>query len=72
MDLKWCKIENGDPGFSGSDRHYMVVLHNKFVTVAFFFRDSFGPWWSDQWDVYDKRYSDNEVTHWAEMPELPK
>ena len=66
--IKWNDINNGDPE---SDHHYLVVLHNKFITIAFFFVDSFGSWWSSQWDIWDKIYSEGEVTHWAKLPKTP-
>lgn len=70
--MKWNKIEDGDPGWKGSDEHYLVVIHNRFITTSFFFCDSYGHWWSSQWDIYDKEYSNGEVTHWTRLPKLPE
>jgi len=70
--MKWNKIEDGDPGYKGSDTHYLVVLHNRFIVTSYFFIDSFGTYWSSQWDIWDKYYSDGKVTHWAKLPRLPK
>lgn len=70
--MKWNKIGDGSPDFKGSDEHYLVMLHGKFMTVSYFFVDSFGHWWSSQWDLYDKEYSDGEVTHWARLPNPPE
>ena len=69
--MKWNKIGNGDPGYKGSDRHYLVVLHGRFIDISYFFIDSFGHWWSSRWDIWDKHYSDGEVTHWAKLPKMP-
>lgn len=69
--MKWNKIEDGAPDDKGSDQHYLVMLHGKFMTISFFFVDSFGHWWSNQWDIWDKQYSDGEVTHWAKLPPSP-
>lgn len=72
LETEWNDIEkDGDPGDSGSDEHYMVVLHGKFITIAYFFIDGFGHHWSSQWSVWDKAFNDGEVTHWAKMLKLP-
>lgn len=42
MNTEWNKIEDSDPGWEGSDQHCLIVLENKWVTVAFFFCGSFG------------------------------
>lgn len=70
LKMKWNSADI-DPGFEGSDQHYLVVLHDRFITISYFFIDSYGHWWSSQWDLWDKWYSDGEVTYWAEMPKLP-
>jgi len=86
--MRWHDIEkDGDPvqfngeknSWAGSDEHYLVVLENKWITVSYFFVDSFGHWWSSQFEPYDKYYNaiasdgkETAVTHWAKMPKLPK
>ncbi len=70
--MKWNEIEDGTPDCKGTDEHYLVMLYGKFMTISYFFVDSFGHWWSSQWDIWDKYYSDGEVTHWAKLPSLPK
>lgn len=76
--IKWNKIEDGNPAdimnhtAGGSDEYYLVMLHGRFMAISYFFVDSFGAFWSSRWDVWDKAYSDGEVTHWAECPELPR
>ena len=74
----WNKINKGEsdlrsgtPGCEGSDEYYLVMLHGKFMAISYFFVDSFGYWWSSQWDVWDKYYSGGEVTDWAELPDTP-
>lgn len=78
--MKWHSIDkDGDPvqfsekrgRWAGSDEAYLVVLENKWITTAFFFADSYGHWWSSQFEPYDKYYT-GMVTHWAKMPKLPK
>ncbi len=70
--IKWHDIKDGNPGCKGSDARYLVMLHNKFMAISFFFIDSYGEWWSSNWDVWDKWYSQGEVTHWAEFPDFPE
>jgi len=67
---KWIKVENELPKIG--DRWYLIMLWNKWVSIAYYFQDSYGHWWSTQWDIWDKEYSDGEVTHWQELPEKPK
>jgi len=78
--MKWHETEkDGDPvqfngeenSWAGSDEVYLVVLENKWVTMSYFFVDSFGHWWSSQFEPYDKYYT-GMVTHWAKAPKLPK
>lgn len=67
--MKWNSVIDKYP--DKSDNYYLVVLHGKFVTISYFYRDSIGCWWSSQWEVWDRVYSEGEVTHWAEIPKLP-
>jgi hypothetical protein len=70
--VKWKEIsKHGHPQDKGSDTYYLVMLHGFVMTISYFFIDSFGPSWSSQWDIWDKAYSDGEVTHWAECPDGP-
>ena len=69
--MKWNKADI-DPGFKGSDQYYLVVLNNKFVTVSYFFVDSYGSWWSSPGNIFDQCWSEGQITHWAKLPKLPK
>ena len=70
--ISWISVDYLMPE---SDRRYLALLDEKgregFITVSFYYEDSFGQWWSDQWNIYDRIYTDS-VTHWMELPEPPE
>ena len=70
-EIKWNKMEDGDPGEERADEYYLIILHGKFITISYFFIDSFGPSWSSQWDIWDQCFNSSRITHWAECPKLP-
>ena len=67
----WINVDDKMPE---SDRRYLVSLRpvgmEGFIAVSFYYEDSFGQWFSDQWNIYDRIYTD-DVTHWMEIPEGP-
>jgi len=65
--MKWVDAQKKEPL---SDTHVLVLLHGKFPAVSYFFIDSFGHWYSSEWEIYDKAY-DGDVTHWMPIPKLP-
>ena len=52
-----------------SDTYVLAILHGRFVTVSYYFEDSFGSWWSSQWSIYDQKYT-HVVTHWMPLKEI--
>lgn len=65
--MEWISIKDKLPD---SDTYVLILLSVKFATVSYYFEDSFGKWWSDNWDIWNKEYTD-DVTHWMPLPELP-
>lgn len=64
--IKWFRINKN---FPKSDCKVFVILNNneKLLEISYFFEDSFGKYFSSNWDVWDKKYT-NFVTHWAYIP----
>ena len=65
--MKWISIEDK---FPQSDTFVLVCLHRKFQKVSYYFQDSYGKWFSTDYDIWGQEYTD-AVTHWAVLPELP-
>ena len=65
--MRWIPIEDAKPK---SDTYILVCLCRKFRKVSYYFYDSYGQWFSTDYDIWDKMYTD-EVTHWMPLPDPP-
>ena len=65
--MEWISVKERLPE---SDTYILICLCNKFQKVSYYFRDSFGNWFSTDYDIWDKTYTD-EATHWMPLPESP-
>lgn len=65
--MKWIDVNEK---FPLSDTYILVLLCGKFPKVSYYFQDSFGKWFSTDYDIWDKVYTD-EVTHWMPLPKPP-
>ncbi len=63
----WTSIKDSMPI---SDEYVLVCLWGKFIKTSYFFKDSFGEWFSTDYDIWDQQYTD-AVTHWMYLPDLP-
>ncbi|KKL81110.1 hypothetical protein LCGC14_1998090, partial [marine sediment metagenome] len=54
--MEWISIKDKLPD---SDTYVLILLSVKFATVSYYFEDSFGKWWSDNWDIWNKEYTDD-------------
>jgi hypothetical protein len=68
MTKTWINIKEG---FPDSDTYVLICLNQKFIKVAYYFWDSYGEWFSTDYDIWDKVYTDH-VTHWMPLPGLPE
>jgi len=66
--MKWISVDEEMPR---SDTFVLICLCGKFQKVSYYFMDSFGKWFSTDYDIWDKVYTD-EVTHWMPLPKLPQ
>ena len=66
--MEWIKVEDNLPL---SDTYVLICLCGKFQKVSYYFQDSFGTWFSTDYDIWDKIYTD-EVTHWMLLPDIPE
>ena len=64
----WININENHPD---SDTYVLVCLNEKFIKTSYYFEDSFGRWFSTDYDIWDKEYTEF-VTHWTPLPELPE
>jgi hypothetical protein len=53
-----------------SDTKVLVLLNGKHYAVSYYFEDSYGKWFSSDWNIWDKTYT-GYVTHWSHLPRLP-
>ena len=67
-EMKWIKERKRHPD---SDTYILVCLNGMVIRTSYYFRDSFGKWFSSPSEIWDKYYT-NDVTHWMPLPELPK
>ena len=65
--MDWISIERK---FPESDKLYLVMIHHKFISISYYYEDSFGKHWSSEWDVWDHAYDDT-ITHWMPLPDKP-
>ena len=63
----WKKLKKEYPP---SDEYVLICLCGKFLKVSYYFEDSFGKWFSTDYDIWDKAYT-NEATHWMPLPKIP-
>lgn len=65
--MKWIKVKKRLPE---SDTFVLVFLSPGTITLSYYFKDSYGKWFSDQWNVWNKEYT-KYVTHWMPLPKKP-
>lgn len=68
--MKWKRYYKRGNSKPRSDTKVLVILDGKFITVSYYFEDSLGPWFSDEWHIWNKEYT-GRVTHWMPLPKLP-